>query len=99
MSRVIRKPDFCLCGNKGAEKLQCNREADQRLYPLSILCGYTTRFVFGLVGDPEDRISRDAAHIVYLFWLFLSLSLYSKQEISLKKDNPRLNGSECCNMS
>ena len=95
MSRVIRKPYFCICGNKGAEKLQCNREADQRLNPLSI-CGYTARFVFGLVGDPEDRISRDAAHVVYLFRLFLSLSLYSKQEISLK-NNPRLNESECCN--
>ena len=30
MSRVIRKPDFCICENKDAD-LRGNREADQRL--------------------------------------------------------------------
>ena len=31
MSRDARKPDFCLCENKGADQLRGNREADQRL--------------------------------------------------------------------
>ena len=31
MSRIARKPDFCLCENKGADQLRGNREADQRL--------------------------------------------------------------------
>ena len=31
MSRVMRKTDFCLCENKGADQLRSNCEADQRL--------------------------------------------------------------------
>ena len=31
MSRVVRKRDFCLCENKGADQLRSNCEADQRL--------------------------------------------------------------------
>ena len=31
MSRVMRKPAFCICENKGADQLRGNREADQRL--------------------------------------------------------------------
>ena len=31
MSRVVRKPDFCICENKDADQLRGNREADQRL--------------------------------------------------------------------
>ena len=31
MSRDARKPDNCLCENKGADQLRGNREADQRL--------------------------------------------------------------------
>ena len=31
MSRVIRKPDFCICENKDADQLRGNRETDQRL--------------------------------------------------------------------
>ena len=27
----MRKPDFCLCENKGADQLRSNYEADQRL--------------------------------------------------------------------
>ena len=42
ISRVIRKPTFCICENKGADKLRSNCD---------------------LVGNPEDRLSRDAAHI------------------------------------
>ena len=31
MSRVVRKPAFCICQNKDADQLRGNREADQRL--------------------------------------------------------------------
>ena len=31
MSRVVRKLAFCICENKGADKLRGNREADHRL--------------------------------------------------------------------
>ena len=31
LSRVTRKPDFCLCETKGADQLRSNCEADQRL--------------------------------------------------------------------
>ena len=31
LSRVTRKPDFCLCENKGADQLRSNCTADQRL--------------------------------------------------------------------
>ena len=32
MSRVMRKPDFCICENKDADQLSGNREADLRLW-------------------------------------------------------------------
>ena len=31
MSSIVRKRDYCLCENKGADQLRGNREADQRL--------------------------------------------------------------------
>ena len=31
MSRVVRKPVYCICENKDADQLRGNREADQRL--------------------------------------------------------------------
>ena len=31
MSRVMRKPAFCICENKDADQLRDNRAADQRL--------------------------------------------------------------------
>ena len=31
MSRVMRKPTFCICENKDADQLRGNHEADQRL--------------------------------------------------------------------
>ena len=31
LSRVVRKPAFCICKNKDADQLRGNREADQRL--------------------------------------------------------------------
>ena len=32
LSCVMRKPTFCICENKDADKLCSNREADQRLF-------------------------------------------------------------------
>ena len=76
MSRVMRKPAFCICVNKHAG----NRTADQRLCfryigssipllpifrnfkHLAIFCGCTARFVSDLIGDSEDKFSHDAAH-------------------------------------
>ena len=31
MSRIVRKPAFCICENKDADQLRGNRVADQRL--------------------------------------------------------------------
>ena len=31
LSRIVRKRDYCLCENKGADQLRSNCEADQRL--------------------------------------------------------------------
>ena len=31
LSRVVRKPAFCICENKDSDQLRGNREADQRL--------------------------------------------------------------------
>ena len=31
MSRIMKKPTFCICENKDADQLRGNREADQRL--------------------------------------------------------------------
>ena len=64
----MRKPAFCICENKDADQLRGNREADQclcfrytdstiPLLPKSIFCGCTARFVWDLVGNPEDRFS------------------------------------------
>ena len=76
LSRVVRKPAFCICENKDADQLRGNREADQRLCfryidstipllpePLAILCGLTAWFVWDLVGNPEDRFSHNKAHL------------------------------------
>ena len=82
MSRVVRKPDFCICENKDADQLRGDREADQRLCfryidstlwstsyirnfkPLAGLYGCTARFVLDLVGNPEDRLSQNEAHMM-----------------------------------
>ena len=49
----MRKPDFCLCENKGADQLRSNCEADQRL-----CFHYTDSTISPLL---RDKISR--------FWL------------------------------
>ena len=73
----MRKLAFCICENKDADQLRGNREADQRLcfrytdstIPLlsellTNFCTCTGRFVWDLVGNPEDRFSHDEAHII-----------------------------------
>ena len=82
MSCIVRKPDFGLCENKGADQLCSNCKADQLLcflytdrtislllkYKnfklLACFCDCTGRFVSDLVGNPEDRFSHVAAHIL-----------------------------------
>ena len=79
VSRVVRKPAFCICENKDANHLNGNREADQRLcfrytdstIPLlskskllAIFCGCTAWFVSDLVENPEDRFSHNEAHVI-----------------------------------
>ena len=31
LSRILKRPDFCICKNKDADQLPSNHEADQRL--------------------------------------------------------------------
>ena len=61
-------------GNHEADQHLCFRYMDStipilpkslisRIKPLAILCGCTAWFVWDLVGNPEDRISLDAAHL------------------------------------
>ena len=40
----------------------------------SLFCGCTARFVSDLVGNPEDRISRDAAQIYFTILMFLLIA-------------------------
>ena len=71
----MRKPDFYLCENKGADQLRSNCEADQRLCfrytdnPIPLL--YTKFQASDLLltvqasfGNPEDLFSRIAAHLL-----------------------------------
>ena len=69
----MRKLDFYLCKNKGADKganqLRGNHAAGQHLCfcymdsTIPLLPGSTARFVSNLVGNPEDRFSHDTAHL------------------------------------
>ena len=74
----MRKPDFCICENKGADQLRNNCEADQRLcfhysdstilllFKSEILSIYpiskTGQFVMDLVGNPAVRFYHVVAH-------------------------------------
>ena len=66
----MRKPDFCLGENKGADQLCSNRQADQcfcfhssnstislNFKLLACFCACTARFVSDMVGKPEDQFS------------------------------------------
>ena len=76
MSRVNRKPDFCICENKDADQLRGNHEAPlfslnstipllrkPEISSLFIFCGCIARFMSDLVGNPEDRFSHNDAHM------------------------------------
>ena len=39
----------------------------QNLKPLASFCSWVGRFVSYLVANPEDRFSRDEAHMIYVF--------------------------------
>ena len=91
MSRIVRKPEFCLCENKGADQLHGNREADQRLcfrhsdstIPLlfqassSFLCLYRSVCV-GPVRKPHCWFSHEVAQtLIQSLVFFFSLILAS----------------------
>ena len=73
----MRKSDFCLCENKGADQLCSNCTADQhlcfrymdssiilnfRLLAIFYIC--TGRFVSDIVGTPKDQFSCVMAHMM-----------------------------------
>ena len=81
MSRVMRKPAFCICEKT---KTQISFAVTVKLIsafvfatrivhsffflnpkfqPLAIFCGYTGRFVWDLVGNPEDQFSHNEAQM------------------------------------
>ena len=67
----MRKPDFCICGIKGADQLCGNSAADQLLCFCYILVDSTILLLLWLyslvcVGPglkPEDRFWRNATHM------------------------------------
>ena len=60
MSRVMRKPTFCICENKDADQLRDNREADQRL------CFRYIDSTIPLLSSPKFHAS---SHLLYLYSL------------------------------
>ena len=58
MIRVTRKPDFCICENKGADQLCGNRTADQRL------CFRYKDSSIPLLSKSEDMFSHNEANIM-----------------------------------
>ena len=79
----MRKPEFSLCKSKGADQLRSKCEI-RNFKLLAIFCANPARFVSDLVGNPEDRFSRNTALLLVpytfvssvLFWnsVFLQLS-------------------------
>ena len=72
MSRIIRKPAFRICTNKGADQRPCFRYIDKtipllpesnKIKPLAIICDCIVRFVSDLVGNSADKFSHDAARV------------------------------------
>ena len=96
LSRSVRKRDYCLCENKGADQLRSNCEADQRLcfrytdstnpfllksgIVLACFSDCTGRFVLDLVGNTEDRFSRVTAH----FSLYIGRRITSLECVDVK---------------
>ena len=71
----MRKPAFCICKNKGADQLRCNRTVDQPLCFPNIYCTIPLLPRSGISSlkpssvteqsdlsqEQEDRFSRDTA--------------------------------------
>ena len=61
----MRKPDFC--GNRAADQRICFRYMECAISllpkPLATYCGCPAWFASDLVGNPEDRVSRDTPHL------------------------------------
>ena len=65
-----------LRGNREADQRLCFRYTDSTIPLLPIpnfkpqanLCGCTAWFVWGLVGNPEDRFSHNEVHIIRTFF-------------------------------
>ena len=61
-----------LCDNRTADQRLCFRYTDStipllpksKFSSLAIFCDFTARFVSDLVGNPKDRISLVAAHLL-----------------------------------
>ena len=81
LSLVMKKPAFCICENKDADRLRGKREADQRLFFRSIASAIlllpkykisslfydcTARFVSDQVRNPEDRFSHNEAYLIMM---------------------------------
>ena len=72
ISCVKRKPAYAKTkGNVAADQRHCFRYIDgtililpSEISRLTIFCGCTAQFVSDLAGNPIDRFSHDAAHIL-----------------------------------
>ena len=76
MSRVVRKPAFCICENKDEDRLHSSCKDDQHLcfptwiYIEQFLCFLNLKFQSSShqlrlhLANPEDRFSCIAAHMV-----------------------------------
>ena len=100
----MKKPAICICKNKGADQLHGNHAADQCLcfrYIDSIvpliskseisICGCTGQFVSGVVGNQEDRLSCNTAHIMIRQTFPLECPYFGSKNI------PRSLGYHFCN--
>ena len=70
MSCVMRKPEFCLCENKGADQLRSNCFSFsyiQNFKLLACICECTGRFVSDLVRNPENWFSHVMAQMSISF--------------------------------
>ena len=68
----MRKPDFCICENQDtklisafvfATRIVQSLFLNPKFQAFSHLCGSTARFVWDLVGNPEDRFSHNEAQL------------------------------------
>ena len=61
LSRVVRKPAFCICENKDVDQLRSNREADQRL------CFCYTDSTISLLSKYEIASLQPSSHLLWLY--------------------------------